>query len=731
MERKNLIRSALTGRGRLGRSNRAASRRGIRLAPLLLVAVMLAAVAMLAETSTPSRTAHAHDVVLTHTHGNVVCVSPPAASCPTYDDESQPGGTEIWSATMRVSSVIFGTDTLYGWSSDGIFIRSTLTEDDFTFENEAYKIVGLFVGLGGLYIEFDEDTAGDIATQATRDKLVLHVGDASYYLKTATLESDEASIFWPTDLTWSVGENIELRLTTAPTPNAYGYRTIWTALMTAGDLTGSVNFGYEKANDTGKLSADTIVLERTVRGVIDDKFRYPWNGYEILTLTHGATDTDLSFDSDSYPSADEVAGWTLVVDGKELPFAGATNPHVNLPNVWNFTYAPNPAWTDKQQLLVSIRTKEVQNRFGQVDLKAGRSTRTHGDNNIVYGKSHYTYARGTSRFGPEGSWELQNLRVTIDQTDDGDPKTGDDDPVWITATFRAPNESVSWQGYWEGQFDDFHTLFLRWIYQVDGIGEGAATYTLPLRTAATEGGIQRSRSGRDISFTWVRTYKEFQRRHLDLANHTTIFADFLAPPKPATARSTTTIQNTGSQHGLYTPAPTVTSVEITSNPGDDQTYGPGDVIQATLTFDQEVTVRYTGSKRQAASLELEMDGETRTAYYERTDGKKVIFEYTVLPGDEAPVALRLPLNSLKLFSERGRQDGSIQNSEGADAVLDHNGILSTKHRGGRSCPGVLQRPGFQRRRPGGGHLQRGHPVSGHPESLRRPDEPAPEPGAGR
>ena len=154
----------------------------------------------------------------------------------------------------------------------------------------------------------------------------------------------------------------------------------------------------------------------------------------------------------------------------------------------------------------------------------------------------------------------------------------------------------------------------------------------------------------------------------------------LAPPQPATARSTTTIQNPGSQHGLYTPAPTVTSVEITSNPGDDQTYGPGDVIQATLTFDQEVTVRYAGSKRQAASLELEMNGETRTVYYERTDGKKVIFEYTVLPGDEAPVALKLPLSSLKLFSERGRQDGSIQNSEGTDAVLDHNGILSTKHR---------------------------------------------------
>ena len=119
-----------------------------------------------------------------------------------------------------------------------------------------------------------------------------------------------------------------------------------------------------------------------------------------------------------------------------------------------------------------------------------------------------------------------------------------------------------------------------------------------------------------------------------------------------------------------------------------------------------MTVRYVGSKRQAASLELEMNGETRTAYYERTDGKKVIFEYTVLPGDEAPVALKLPLNSLKLFSERGRQDGSIQNSEGTDAVLDHYGLADNGPPGGRGSPRVRQRPGFQRRRPGYGHLQR-------------------------
>ena len=666
MERKNLIRSALTGRGRSGRFNRATSRRGIKLAPLLLVAVMLAAVAVLAETSNPSRTAHAHDDG-THTHR---CTSPPAASYPTYDDV--PDST-VWSATLTVGTHSgFG---LPGWDHSGTYTGASLTDRNFTFGGDTYELDEINLVTGTLTLIFDSSNAGDIATQATRDKLTLHVGSDSFNLGAATLAFDQVRMHLAsTGLSWSAGDSVAVKLSEAPEPNAYGYRTIWTALMTVEAIASlTATNGYDNSSGEGKLTNNLIVLGRdeTVTIGTPGQPRYPWTGYEIDQLQSDANGTYLYFKNGSHPEPAEAAGWTLTLGGgAELPFAGATNL-VRSPHAWSFS--PVPGWTVGQQVSVSIRTYEVQNRYGQVALKAGRSTSTDGDNNIVYGKTHSTYARGSSRFGQADSWELKRLRVTTD-------KTGDTDPVWITATFRAPDAGTGYQGWWEGQFEDFHTLFLRWVYHEGGIGKGAATYTLPLTTAATEGSIQRSRSNRDISFTWVRTYKELQRRHLDLANHSDIYADILAPPQPSTARSTTTIQNAGSQHGLYTPAPTVTSVEITSNPGDDQTYGPGDVIQATLTFDQEVTVRYVGSKRQAASLELEMNGETRTVYYERTDGKKVIFEYTVLPGDEAPVALKLPLNSLRLFSERGRQDGSIQNSEGTDAVLDHNGILSTKHR---------------------------------------------------
>ena len=130
----------------------------------------------------------------------------------------------------------------------------------------------------------------------------------------------------------------------------------------------------------------------------------------------------------------------------------------------------------------------------------------------------------------------------------------------------------------------------------------------------------------------------------------------------------------------YDPAPTVTSVGFTSDPGSDRVYGPGDTIQVTVTFDQDVTVGYVNSKRDAAKLDLEMDGQTRTAHYARTDGNKVIFEYTVRPGDEAPSYLLLRHNSLRLYRDTPSEDGSIRNSSGGDAVLDHYGIADTGHR---------------------------------------------------
>ena len=383
-----------------------------------------------------------------------------------------------------------------------------------------------------------------------------------------------------------------------------------------------------------------------------------------------------AFKSGSYPTDDDVAGWTLTLGGGvELPFADATHPHSSTPWIWEWTYVPG--WTDGDQVVVSIRTDEVQNRLDRVtftasDLQSGGKINRVSRNfpagsKYIYGESGTETAGGPDFRVPGHTFSLETFEVLRDGTDD-------EDPVWITATFQVPNDSISWPAYWEGEFEQFHTLFLHWY---DTTNSRAATYTLPLRSAATEGGIQRK--GSYVSFVWVRTYKEFQRKSLDLARHGHIHADMLAPPRPSP--STTSLQNSEGfgLSGYYEPV-TVTSVDFTSNPGSDQVYGPWSTIQVTVTFSEDVTVGYVGSKRHAAELDLEMDGQTRTAHYARTEGNKVKFEYTVLAGDEATFALRLRPNSLRLSRDKPSEHGSIRNSSGRDAVLDHNGLASTAHR---------------------------------------------------
>ena len=403
----------------------------------------------------------------------------------------------------------------------------------------------------------------------------------------------------------------------------------------------------------------------------------------------------MNFDPSSSPTVDETASWTLTLGGGVvLPFDEAQND-VSVPNKWTFDHDPN--WAAGDQVRVSIRTGDVQNRFGRVYFQSRLG---------YYGKTHYAYnignrltsnrPAGDGKFGSGNRWELRHLSVQTDGT-------ADTDAVGIVATFRALSTGAAeraWQGYWEGEFDDFHTLFLRWIHHEGGVGKGEATYTLPLKAA--NGFSYRAKydgrpdnyyvvGGHEVTFTWVITYKEFQDKHLDLANHSSMSAHMLTPPQPATARAGGVDDGGGDNlQRVYTPPipPAVASVELTSDPGSDYTYGPGSTIQVTVAFSEDVTVEYRGAKKYAAEMDLHFDTGTRTAYYARTEGNRVILEYTVVPGDESD-ALRINPNSLRLAervtdtqieSKNYIRDSWIRDSDGQDALLDHRGIVSTLHR---------------------------------------------------
>ena len=119
-----------------------------------------------------------------------------------------------------------------------------------------------------------------------------------------------------------------------------------------------------------------------------------------------------------------------------------------------------------------------------------------------------------------------------------------------------------------------------------------------------------------------------------------------------------------------TTAPTVSSIAITSNTGDDDSYfdddgiyGIDDSIEVTVTFSEDVTV--TG----APQLELDIGGGTgKTAEYESAEGSAVVFSYTVAEGDSDDDGIAIAANKLTL------NGGGIKDAADNAADLSHDAL---------------------------------------------------------
>ena len=118
-----------------------------------------------------------------------------------------------------------------------------------------------------------------------------------------------------------------------------------------------------------------------------------------------------------------------------------------------------------------------------------------------------------------------------------------------------------------------------------------------------------------------------------------------------------------------TTAPTISSIAITSDTGDensfwddDGVYGIGDRIRVTVTFSEDINV--TGSPR----LELDIGGAAEPAEYESAEGGKVVFGYTVVEGDADNDGIAIGADKLTL------NGGSIKDTAGTAADLSHTAL---------------------------------------------------------
>ena len=114
----------------------------------------------------------------------------------------------------------------------------------------------------------------------------------------------------------------------------------------------------------------------------------------------------------------------------------------------------------------------------------------------------------------------------------------------------------------------------------------------------------------------------------------------------------------------------VTEVSMGSDPGDDDTYEPGDVIQILISFDDKVTV--TGSPQ----ISLDLGGTSVAADFQGihnpgdgaspSTGEALAFAYTVQVGDEDDDGITVEANSLNLHG------GSILDTAGESVLLHHD-----------------------------------------------------------
>ena len=112
------------------------------------------------------------------------------------------------------------------------------------------------------------------------------------------------------------------------------------------------------------------------------------------------------------------------------------------------------------------------------------------------------------------------------------------------------------------------------------------------------------------------------------------------------------------------PAVTISSLAITSNPGPDETYAAGDTIQVTITFDETVTV--TGRPQ----LTLRVGKQPRRANYQGNLGAALLFSYSVMEGDQNDNGISIEPDSLLLHG------GTIQDGGNDEALLHHDALVA-------------------------------------------------------
>ena len=129
-----------------------------------------------------------------------------------------------------------------------------------------------------------------------------------------------------------------------------------------------------------------------------------------------------------------------------------------------------------------------------------------------------------------------------------------------------------------------------------------------------------------------------------------------------------------SNHKIDGVPPEVTSIEIISDPGEDDTYAAGDIIKLNVTFSERLEVLW-----QYPRLRLDIGDKARMAYRVRRNpldirageiGYVMAYSYTVQDGDKDGDGISIPANAFH------RLWGELQDTNGNEVKLGHEALAS-------------------------------------------------------
>ncbi len=119
--------------------------------------------------------------------------------------------------------------------------------------------------------------------------------------------------------------------------------------------------------------------------------------------------------------------------------------------------------------------------------------------------------------------------------------------------------------------------------------------------------------------------------------------------------------------GITGTTPTITGSPALSEAGSDDEWTPGEAVQVTLTFSEEVNVDTTDG---TPSIGIQLSGtlDHNASYANGSGTTKLVFSYTLADDDGSHSSMLVPGDSLTL------NGGTITSaSSGGDAALGHNG----------------------------------------------------------